>query len=168
MILKSYFIIFSALTFSVSVVNASGGHTNIENWMKDAVTACINAQLENSSPLWDRETKWPANNNSHVVGISQLPSIAFYTITISLEKPYPDGPLSLCRMERETHRVLYVAHYSGDPGYGEKQEIELIDHDPLDGVTESELEILILQASTMSFPLEVIYRSTGRGSDLPN
>ena len=62
-----------------------------------------------------------------------------------------------CRLDEKTNDVLLVAYYSGEPGAGQSQEVSLIDHDPLSGIEEEDLDMLIKEGKTQSFPLTEFY-----------
>ena len=138
-------------------INEGMKHPDIS--MVNAVHACINAQLSIANPYWDSQSRRPRQGEvgDYVVEFSHVPTASVYHIDIDLINPYPDALSVSCRLDEKTNNVLQAAYYSGEPGAGQNKEVNLIDHDPLVGIAEKDLDMLIKEVKTQSFPLTEFY-----------
>ena len=135
------------------------GQKHLDVSMVNAVQACINAQLSIANPYWDSRSRRPKQGevSDYVVEFSHIPTASVYHINIGLRNSYPGALLLSCRLDEKTNDVLQAAYYSGEPGSGKSQEVNLIDHDPLSGIAEKDLDTLIKEGKTQSFPLTEFY-----------
>lgn len=130
---------------------------DLKFWMANAFQACIDAQLVIENPYWDEHTRQPKLGmpDDYLVEFNQNPKVSVYYITVSQTTSH-GGLLLLCRLDNEAHTVLYAAYYLGDdPGVSLSKEVNLVDHDPLDGMAEAELDLIIDESEILTFPLTV-------------
>lgn len=135
------------------------GQKHLDLSMVNAVQACIDAQLSIANPYWDNQSRRPKQSevSDYVVEFSHIPTASVYHISIGLINTYPGALLLTCRLDEKTNDVLQVAYYSGESGAGQSKEVSLIDHDPLSGIVETDLDMLINEGKTQSFPLTEFY-----------
>ena len=127
----------------------------LKPWMTNAFQACIDAQLVIENPYWDEQTRHPklGTHDDYIVEFYQNPKVSVYYITVSQTTSH-GGLLLLCRLDNEAHTVLYTAYYLGDdPGFSLSKEANLGDHDPLGGITEAELDLILDESEMRTFPL---------------
>lgn len=131
----------------------------IATWMQSAFDACIEAQLAIENPLLDAQTRKPKIDamGDYVVDFTLIPKLPVYSVSVGLVKTYPDAFSFSCRLDRKKHTVLQAAYYQGEPGSDKNKEVNLIDHDPLGGISEGELNSLIQEEKTISVPLADFY-----------
>ena len=129
--------------------------TDLESWMQDAFKACVDAQLAIKNPFWDTQTKKPLESEvaDYVVEFTLVPKVPVYHISISLKDLYP-GALSLsCRLDAKTHTVMQAAYHQGE----QSKEVNLVEHDPLAGIVEKELDSLVEKQEIKTIPLTKFY-----------
>ena len=140
-----------------SVVEDHQKSNHLEAWMSNAFNACVNAQLVIRNPFWDIQTKKPTQGEvaDYVVEFSQVPKASVYHINISLKNTYPDALALSCRLGTKTHMVLQAAYYQGE----QSKEVDFVEHDPLAGIEDSELDSLALVRNQVTHvvPLYQLY-----------
>lgn len=134
--------------------------SNINAWMQNAFDACIEAQLAINNPLLDAQTKRPKEGTliDYVVDFTRVPNLPVYSVSVDPLKSYPGAFSFSCRLDGKKHTVLQAAYYQGEPGSDKNKEVNLIDHDPLGGISEDELNSLIQEEKTISVPLADFYK----------
>jgi len=132
---------------------------NLEVSRNNAVQACIDAQLSIANPYWDRQSRRPKQGevSDYIVEFSHISIASVYHINIGLIHSYPGALLLSCRMNKKTNDVLQVAYYLGELESGQSKEVSLIDHDPLSGIAKKDLDILVKEGKTQTFPLARFY-----------
>lgn len=132
---------------------------NLEVSRNNAVQACIDAQLSIANPYWVRQSRRPKQGevSDYIVEFSHISIASVYHINIGLIHSYPGALLLSCRMNKKTNDVLQVAYYLGELESGQSKEVSLIDHDPLSGIAKKDLDILVKEGKTQTFPLARFY-----------
>lgn len=135
------------------------GSNEMASWMRSAFEACIEAQLFIENPLLDVPARKPKIDlvDDYDVDFTLIPKLPVYSINVGLAQTYPGAFSFSCRLDAKTHRVLQAAYYQGEPGSGKNKEVNLIDHDPLGGISEEELDPLIQEETIITIPLADFY-----------
>jgi hypothetical protein len=131
---------------------------HLEAWMSNAFNACVDAQLVINNPFWDIQTKKPIQGEvaDYVVEFTRVPKVSVYHVNINLTNTYP-GALSLsCRLDSKTHMVLQAAYHQGE----QSKEVDLVEHEPLAGIEENELDSLVRNREIQGVPLYEFYEIT--------
>lgn len=132
----------------------------IATWMRSVFEACVEAQLAVENPLLDAQKREPKIDlvGDYMVDFTLIPKIPVYSMNVGLARAYPGAFSFSCRLDRKTHTVLQAAFYQGEPGSDKNKEVNLIDHDPLGGISEDELDSLIQEGKIISVPLADFYK----------
>lgn len=133
--------------------------SEVATWMRSAFDACIDAQLSIENSLLDARTREPKIElvGDYMVDFTLIPKLPVYSMSVSLARAYPGSFSFSCRLDGKTHRVLQAAFYQGEPESDKNKEVNFINHDPLGGISEDELDSLIQEGKTISVPLDDFY-----------
>lgn len=155
---------FCPLLSSCAIPNAlaeENVETSISQEYLMAARSCIDAQVKIGSPILDSRTKQPVNKSINTMQVADVPGVDFYAVSLQPEKIYPDAPVASCRVEKRTGVVLSAAYQMGEPGLG-SDEVIFVQHDPMNGLSEKELDVLINRQKIVEFPIALLFDEGGK------